>query len=205
MYEFFGAGVVGNIVTFRLFFPDSAADPNQYKRGGDPKIKSIRVRGDFQSKLGGVDWDLATSLKLTKKAHPKGSLYTAKIPNLPDGFYEYKYFVEFQNGDTRWCNDPCAKYGGSQNENSAFVVGGSPFSISTVEKIAKRLPIQDLVIYELMLDDFTKEYLNNRAPLDALLDKIDYLKDLGINAVEFMPWTAWLGDDFSWGYNPYAF
>ena len=28
---------------------------------------------------------------------------------------------------------------------------------------------------------------------------------LGVNAIEFMPWTAWPEDGFSWGYDPYAF
>jgi pullulanase/glycogen debranching enzyme len=36
---------------------------------------------------------------------------------------------------------------------------------------------------------------------------LDYLVQLGINAIEFMPWTAWFypdnpDADFSWGYNP---
>ena len=33
----------------------------------------------------------------------------------------------------------------------------------------------------------------------------DYLQSLGINAIEFTPWTAWPGDEFSWGYDPVAF
>jgi 1,4-alpha-glucan branching enzyme len=36
---------------------------------------------------------------------------------------------------------------------------------------------------------------------DATLrpDKLQYLRNLGITAIEFMPWTAWNNDDFSWG------
>jgi len=42
------------------------------------------------------------------------------LQDLADGYYQYKYFVEFENGTTRYCADPCAKYGGSDqvNENS---------------------------------------------------------------------------------------
>jgi 1,4-alpha-glucan branching enzyme len=36
-------------------------------------------------------------------------------------------------------------------------------------------------------------------------DKLDYLQNLGVNGIEFMPWTAWPGGDFSWGYNPFQF
>src|SRR5437868_14506157 len=42
-----------------------------------------------------------------------------------------------------------------------------------------------------MLDDFTAQYRTARAPLDAVWDKLDYLQHLGVNAIEFMPWTAW--------------
>ena len=54
-----------------------------------------------------------------------------------------------------------------------------------------------------MTDDFTKEYRAGRAPIDAVLDKLDYLKSLGFNAIEFMPWIAWPDEEpFSWGYDP---
>ena len=67
----------------------------------------------------------------------------------------------------------------------------------------RRLPWQDLVIYELMTDDFTKEYRAGRAPIDAVLDKLDYIVGLGFNAIEFMPWIAWPDENpYSWGYDP---
>jgi pullulanase len=56
-----------------------------------------------------------------------------------------------------------------------------------------------------MIDDFTERFRGTRAPVDAVKDKIDYLVDLGVNAVEFMPWVAWPGGGFSWGYNPFLF
>jgi pullulanase/glycogen debranching enzyme len=65
--------------------------------------------------------------------------------------------------------------------------------------------LKDLLIYELMIDDFTAEFRGQRAPLDAIRDRLDYLQDLGVNAIEFMPWTAWPGQGFSWGYDPFAF
>ena len=56
-----------------------------------------------------------------------------------------------------------------------------------------------------MIDDFTAGYRGDRAPVDAVKDKIAYLVDLGVNAVEFMPWTAWRGGAFNWGYEPFLF
>jgi 1,4-alpha-glucan branching enzyme len=120
---------------------------------------------------------------MQKGTHPNGVLYTFKTPKaLPDGFYQYKFFVTFEDGTTRYVSDPCAKYGGSDqsNENSAFVVGGN---LAAAQPIANRLPLKDLIIYEMMIDDFTAEFRGTRAPLDAIHDKLDYLEDLGVDAL----------------------
>lgn len=55
---------------------------------------------------------------------------------------------------------------------------------------------ENLVIYELLLRDFTPE-----KSLNAAITKLDYLKTLGINAVELMPVQEFDGNN-SWGYNP---
>ena len=45
-----------------------------------------------------------------------------------------------------------------------------------------------------------------RSAIDAVVDKLDALKSLNINAIEFMPWIAWPDDAaFSWGYDPAYF
>ncbi|MEP7373983.1 MAG: alpha-amylase family glycosyl hydrolase [Chitinophagaceae bacterium] len=54
----------------------------------------------------------------------------------------------------------------------------------------------NLVIYELLIRDFTAEH-----SYDATLQKLDYLTGLGINAIELMPITEFEGNS-SWGYNP---
>jgi len=139
---------------------------------------------------------------MTENTHPNGELYTFKIDkDLPDGFYQYKYVVKFRDfGQGTICSDPCAKLSGEgEFENSAFVIGGNT---TVVEPLSNRLPFKDLIIYEMMVDDFTAQFRGNRAPIEAVLDKIDYLQDLGINAIEFMPITAFPGGLFNWGYEP---
>ncbi len=199
MYEDFGVTIKGNAVTMRLFFPDVTVDPRQYVRGGDPRIVSIRVAGTFQSALGAMDWDPATAPSMTKGPHPNGWIYTVDLPTLPNGFYEYKYYVQFKNGTARWCGDPCTKYGGAENQNAAFVVGRRSIVATELEK---RLPLQDQILYELMIDDFTAAYRGERAPVEAVADKISHLKALGMTSITCMPWTAWPNDGFGWGYNP---
>lgn len=53
-----------------------------------------------------------------------------------------------------------------------------------------------LVIYELLLRDFSPS-----KDIPGFLDKIDYISDLGVNAVELMPVCEFDGNS-SWGYNP---
>jgi pullulanase len=204
MYEDFGARVTGTSVQFRLFFPDRAADPTQYLAGvpGDPRITRLQVAGDFQSEMGGSDWNLASAPDLVRTAHPNGWLWTFQVDGLPEGFYQYKYVAAFQNGDVRWCGDPCTRFVVGSDENSGFVIGGPT---ATVQPIAAGMQPADLIIYELMIDDFTAEYRAGLAPVDAVRQRIDHLVGLGVNAVEFMPWTGWRNGQFSWGYNPYAF
>ena len=203
MFEQFGAAVQGQRVTFTLFFPDKAVDAAQYTTGDLPHIRDIRVAGTFQHRLGQANWDYARAPGLACTPHPNGWLYRYEIPvDLPDGFYDYKYFVTFEDGTSRWCTDPCTKYDGGSVNNSGFVVGGQDI---VVRPLAHRLPPSDLIIYELMPDDFTAQFRGNDAPFDAIRHKLDYLQDLGVNAIEVMPWTAWPGGGFNWGYEPFQF
>ncbi len=54
----------------------------------------------------------------------------------------------------------------------------------------------DLVIYEMLLRDFT-----STKDLNGALGKLDYIDKLGVNAIELMPIQEFDGND-SWGYNP---
>ena len=208
MYQNFGAREVENTgqANFRVFIPDATLDPTQFSRGALPPIVSIHAVGDFQSEIGGQDWtsDAAVVLQKAPFTDPadgvtKGWLYELTTPVLPEGFYEYKYFVTFESGHTRHVCDPCTRYGGSTHQNSGFVIGG-PKMVTTA--LPDPLPLEKLVIYELMIDDFTAGFRNQRAPLEAVRDQLQYLQDLGVNAVEFMPWTQWPGTDYNWGYEP---
>ncbi len=55
--------------------------------------------------------------------------------------------------------------------------------------------LQDLVIYELHVGTFTPA-----GTFLALIDKLDYLRQLGINAIELMPIADFAGE-YNWGYD----
>ena len=54
----------------------------------------------------------------------------------------------------------------------------------------------ELIIYELLIRDFIAKH-----DYSTLIDTLDYLEDLGINAIELMPVNEFEGNS-SWGYNP---
>lgn len=189
---------------------------------GDPEIDSIQVVGDFQASLGNTNWDTVSAPSMTKSSYTnpdtgveEGTQWSYQTPTpLAAGFYEYQYFVTYTNGETRFVSDPCARYGGSRNRaavdpeprnniNSGIVVGGSSSTVSPVA--GGRQNLRNLRVYEINLDNFTDEFRGVRAPLDAVVDKLDYIRDLGFNAVLPMPWTAWPGTAFNWGYEPFLY
>jgi 1,4-alpha-glucan branching enzyme len=232
MYENFGAVVdhTKKTVQFKTFIPDHAIDQNQYyqefcirdgtgniictNRGGDPGIASIQIIGDFQKMLpGGKDWDIASApaMKPARKfpdppEAPKGWLYESDVLQLQDGFFQYQLAVTYNGSvEQRTVCDPCTKYHDYTDgqDRAGFVIGGIP--PIQVAALANRLPLKDLIIYELHLEDFTWEFRGNEAPLQAMQEKIRYLKELGVNAVEILPWTGSPGGGYSWGYMPFLY
>jgi 1,4-alpha-glucan branching enzyme len=192
------------------------------ERYGDPRIASIHVVGDFQTALGrGADWTAHPANALARTPHASGWVWRVDTAPLPAGFYQYRYRVAFEDGSTREVADPCARYGGADllRPTSAVVVG--PSATPQVAPVAGgRRPLRDLVVYELDIDDFTAELRGAHAALDAIhradlgtgrLDAptgrtaLDHLADLGVNAILFLPWTAWNDGAFSWGYTPYSY
>lgn len=55
---------------------------------------------------------------------------------------------------------------------------------------------KDLIIYEMHLRDFSPS-----GDLAGAMERLDYISDLGVNAIELMPVQEFDGND-SWGYNP---
>ena len=116
-------------------------------------------------------------------------------------------------GQRKWGEKP---EGGKDFEYRARVVKSS-FDWGNIKQLEQ--PYEDLVIYETHVRGYTKDKSSGvSAPgtFAGLKDKIPYLKDLGINAVELMPIfefdemeSARVVDDVQlynyWGYNTVSF
>ncbi|MDG1714842.1 alpha-amylase family glycosyl hydrolase [Lacinutrix sp.] len=82
---------------------------------------------------------------------------------------------------------------GQEREVTVLQTGQTqyPWVVTDFEKPKK----EDLVIYEVLIRDFDGD-----RNFQDLIDKIDYFKDLNVNAIELMPIMEFEGNE-SWGYN----
>ncbi|MDE6418318.1 MAG: hypothetical protein K2K49_03825, partial [Duncaniella sp.] len=66
----------------------------------------------------------------------------------------------------------------------------------------KGVPQSELLVYELLVRDFTgsEGKANAEGTINGVISKLDYIKGLGVNAVELMPIMEFSGNN-SWGYN----
>ncbi|WP_188462366.1 alpha-amylase family glycosyl hydrolase [Bizionia arctica] len=82
---------------------------------------------------------------------------------------------------------------GQEREVTVLKTGQTPYNwqVTNFTKPAK----EDLVIYEVLIRDFDA----NRNYQD-LIDRIDYFKNLNVNAIQLMPVMEYEGNE-SWGYN----
>lgn len=82
---------------------------------------------------------------------------------------------------------------GQSSESASFLqTNKASFEWASFTKPEK----DDLIIYELLIRDFTAE-----RTYKAVTARLDYLAELGINALELMPVQEFEGN-LSWGYNP---
>jgi 1,4-alpha-glucan branching enzyme len=168
------ADALGTGVTFRVWSPNAT---------------SVAVRGSFNG------W---SSTPLAKEA--AGDLWSADVPNVANGS-QYKYFI---NG-TFWWKDPRARrvtQSGYNNPDANSVVY---FPNNFDWQGTTRLPVtqSNLVIYELHVGAFYDSTPLNNSPgkFTDVVAKLNYLTNLGINAIELLPIAEFPGD-YSWGYNP---
>lgn len=168
-----------------------------------PGKKHIFAVGDFNN------WLPDNSYQLKKD----GDYFWIKIGNLvPQKEYVFQYLIDGKlkvaDPYTDKVSDPDDQYissatypnliaypEGKASDRASILQTAQPSynwgtSSYTIPQTAK------LSIYELLIRDFTTE-----RTYKAVQAKLDYLKKLGINTIEFMPFSEFEGNS-SWGYNP---
>jgi len=169
-----------------------------------PKKNYLFVTGDFNNWLPDINYQMKKD----------GDYFWLKIGNLvPQKEYIFQYLIDgslkVADPYSDKISDPYDdKYisstvypnmlpypeGKASDRASVLQTAQTPFVWNTT---TYQVPeTSKLSIYELLIRDFTEE-----GTYKAVQAKLDYLKKLGINTIELMPFSEFEGN-ISWGYNP---
>lgn len=134
--------------------------------------------------------------------------------SLDDGHYSYKFRVQSKSfflEPDQWIEviDPRASHVDESEQTAVLQVkDGKPIVDDYVWcHDDKALPQnEELVIYEILVSDFSggEADSNPRGQLKHITEKLDYLCELGINAIELMPIQEFPGEQ-GWGYNTHHY
>ena len=149
-----------------------------------PHAETVAVVGTFN------DWSPQAHLL----ASEGNGLWSADVPGAAPGD-RYRYLVT-AGGEVLSRIDPYARL----VTNSAG--DGVVIDLSRRRRPPFQMPgWHDLVVYELHVGTFTDPPGGDPGQFRTAAQKLPYLADLGVNAVEVMP-AVEFATDYSWGYNP---
>ena len=130
---------------------------------------------------------------------------------LPDGVYQYRFNVQskswfYPENEWQTITDPYATDVDPPTQNAILNLDGGEKIIDRYIWRSNDVPLpanNQLVIYEMHVGDFSGGEADEftRGKYTDVIAKLDYLTELGINAVELMPVKESPGDH-SWGYTP---
>lgn len=115
-----------------------------------------------------------------------------------DGKYVYRYCLTRPGSEEPidWIIDPFAREYGV-GKMSAITKGYKPYEWSPEEKDWKTPNLNDLIIYELMINEFGGD-------IERTIQRMDYLADMGVNCIEVMPLSNVTGI-IDWGFLPVGY
>ncbi|WP_034919911.1 alpha-amylase family glycosyl hydrolase [Gillisia sp. CAL575] len=150
-----------------------------------PNADMVYVTGDFNN------WS-DDDFELVKEDNG----YWAGATDLAKERDEYKYLIK--NGENSFYrNDPYAFEVTNSDGNS--IIRKLDFNWEEDNFV---LPSwNSLVIYELHVGTFNRKHADQVGTFEDVIEKLPYLKELGINCIELLPVSEFAGG-ISWGYNP---
>jgi 1,4-alpha-glucan branching enzyme len=174
-----------------------------------PQKSFVYLIGDFN------DWKVGQNYYMNKDSVSADSVvYWITINNLTPGLeYAYQFFVDgnlriadpFTHKildpdndqyipDTVYPNLKSYPDGKTTEIVSVLQTNQTPYNWKIIN--FKKPDKTNLVVYELLVRDFVSTHWYK-----TVMDTLEYLKKLGVNAIEFMPVMEFEGNE-SWGYNP---
>ena len=193
--------------------PAGVSDGINYETGDTSVTLVLRAPGKNRATVVGDfnNW-IQTNNSIMNKT-PDGKFFWIRIhPLAPGAEYAYQYIVD----DTIRVADPYAQKildpFNDQFISSVTYPNLKPYPVGQTGIVSllrtaepaynwtitnfNRPDKRGLVIYELLLRDFVSAH-----DWKTITDSLNYLKKLGVNALEIMPFNEFEGNN-SWGYNP---
>jgi len=160
-------------------------DNGVYFRVWAPNAKKVSVAGDFN------EWK-ADADPLTAE----GDGYWGVNVSSAKAGQQYKYVLDTDQGQL-WKNDPYAREIKSNYGNTVIIDTNFDWG----EDDYKMPAWNTLLIYEMHVGTFFRKHPEKPGTFYDVIDKLPYLQQLGVTAIEIMPPTEFPGA-ISWGYNP---
>lgn len=137
--------------------------------------------------------------------------YFSAAVDLADGTYQYKFKIRSKSWFSKpdeWVTitDPYATDVHPETQNAILTLKAGKKIVDEYVWRSDDVPLAEnphLVIYEMHVGDFSGGENDpfERGKYVDVIAKLDYLAELGINAIELMPLKTTPGD-FNWGYSP---
>ena len=193
--------------------PAGAKDGVAFINSGKSAIVTLYAPGKNSVSLIGEFNNWLTTASVMKKT-ADGNTWWIQVDNLePNTEYAYQFLVD---GTLKVADPYCEKVLDPANDTyisstaypnlKAYPTGKTTGVVSVMQANQPtytwknnsflRPDKNNLVVYELLMRDFTTEH-----SYASTLAKLDYLVNMGINAIELMPVNEFEGN-LSWGYNP---
>ena len=133
-----------------------------------------------------VEVELVDSLALKIPLQRQGEYFQGSLPAATGDRYWYWLDGALRRPDPASCSQPDGVHGPSQVRDDSFVWNDSRWQGIALDKY---------IFYELHVGTFTPE-----GTFDGAISRLDYLRELGITAVELMPVAQFPGKR-NWGYD----
>lgn len=156
-------------------------ETDQFTPGIDPQIVPLNYAGGANGL-----WQVTTTLGPTA-----GSSYGQPGRHL----YRYQLLRNAQP-IVFWFADPFARQSGP-GTHSAFRLETGSVAFSWTDGAFRVPKVDEMVAYELHVGEFARDF-------DGVRRRLDYLRGLGVNVIELMPFTN-VKESAEWGYTPLGF
>ncbi len=155
-----------------------------------PGKRFVSVMGDFNG------WDPYADLM---NYSPDGTWWVRRPVSNGVSLYQFavegrRFLADPMSHDVEWKDERGREGYQPWDARSVLRVGLPGYAWSATNYV--RPGLDHLVIYELHIDD-----IQPGGGFTGLVRKLDYIRDMGFNAIGPMPWTEFASDR-SWGYNP---